>query len=134
MAAPKGTLTKPDDIPVTRNGMDTLPNLLSRLGDDVMQLLNSQLALFKVELKEEARTYTRAVAAIAVGAGIATIGFGLINVAIAVPIFTLFASAPLSQPATYALGFVNTSVVCLIIGGTVVLAMKSRLAKPEIIP
>src|ERR1041384_6505028 len=106
MAAPKGTLTKPDDIPVTRNGMDTLPNLLSRLGDDVMQLLNSQLALFKVELKEEARTYTRAVAAIAVGAVIATIGFGLINVAIAFAISTLFASANLSQPATYALGFV----------------------------
>jgi uncharacterized membrane protein YqjE len=134
MAAPKGTLTKPDDIPVTRNGMDTLPNLLSRLGDDVMQLLNSQLALFKVELKEEARTYTRAVAAIAVGAVIATIGFGLINVAIAFAISTLFASANLSQPATYALGFVITGVVYLIIGGIVVLAMKSRLAKQEIMP
>jgi uncharacterized membrane protein YqjE len=134
MAAPKGTLTKPDDIPVTRNGMDTLPNLLSRLGDDVMHLLNSQLALFKVELKEEARTYTRAVAAIAVGAVIATIGFGLINVAIAFAISTLFASANLSQPATYALGFVITGVVYLIIGGIVVLAMKSRLAKQEIMP
>ena len=99
-----------------------------------MQLLNSQLALFKVELKEEARTYTRAVAAIAVGAVIATIGFGLINVAIAFAISTLFASANLSQPATYALGFVITGVVYLIIGGIVVLAMKSRLAKQEIMP
>lgn len=134
MAATKGSLAKPDETGVTRNGMESIPNLLSRLGDDVMQLINSQLALFKVELKEEARTYTRGATTIAIGGMIALIGFALINVAIAFAISTLFASANLSQPASYALGFIVTGAFYLIVGGIMVLAMKSRLAKQELVP
>jgi hypothetical protein len=78
--------------------MRGLPTLFSRLGDDVMQLFNSQLALFKVEIKEEASAYARGVTMIAVGAVIATIGFALLNVAIAFAVSTLFAQANFSQP------------------------------------
>ena len=49
MAAPRTSLTTTDEV-ATRIDNEGLPNLFSRLGDDVMQLFNSQLALFKVEI------------------------------------------------------------------------------------
>jgi uncharacterized membrane protein YqjE len=134
MATPKQSLTTLDEAAMTRNGAESLPNLLSRLGDDVMQLINSQLALFKVELKEEASTYARGAALIAVGGVITVIGFALLNVAIAFAVSTLFASANFSQPASYALGFVVTGLFYLIVGGIVVLVMKNRLAKQPVVP
>ena len=134
MATPKQSLTTPDEAAMTRNGSESLPGLLTRLGDDVMQLINSQLALFKVELKEEASTYARGAAMIAVGGVITVIGFALLNVAIAFAVSTLFASANFSQPASYALGFVVTGLFYLIVGGIVVLVMKNRLAKQPVMP
>jgi len=142
MAAPKGSLARADDAAITRNendrltqnGNEGLPTLLSRLGDDVMQLINSQLALFKVEIKEEASAYARSAAMIAIGGVVATIGFALLNVAIAFAVSTLFASANFSQPASYALGFVVTGAFYVLVGGIVVLVMKNRLAKQQLMP
>lgn len=113
---------------------DGLPNLLSRLGDDAMQLINSQFALFKVEIKEEANAYIRGAVTIAVAAVVALVGFALLNVAVAFGVSTLFANTNLSQPATYALGFVVTGLFYLLVGGIVVLAIKSRLAKQDLVP
>jgi uncharacterized membrane protein YqjE len=123
-------------IGIDGEGRDTerLPTLLSRLGDDVMQLLNSQLALFKVELKEEANAYARGAIMLSLGAGVAVIGFALLNVAVAFGVSTLFAKANLSQPASYALGFVITGVFYLLVGGVIVMAVKNHLAKQELIP
>jgi uncharacterized membrane protein YqjE len=133
MAATNRSLAKTDEAAITRND-ESLPNLLSRLGDDVMQLINSQLALFKVEIKEEASAYARGAAMIGLGAVVATVGFALVNVAVAFAVSTLFAQANFSQPASYALGFVVTGLFYLLIGGIVVLAMKNRLAKQELVP
>jgi len=107
---------------------------VGRLGDDVMQLFKSQLELFKVEIKEEANAYVRAITMIAVGAVIATVGFALLNVAIAFAVSTLFAQANFSQPASYALGFVVTGAFYVLIGGILVLLMKNRLAKQDLVP
>jgi uncharacterized membrane protein YqjE len=134
MAATNRSLAKADEAAMTRNDNESLPNLLSRLGDDVMQLINSQLALFKVEIKEEASAYARHAAFIAVGGVVAAIGFALLNVAIAFGVSTLFARANFSQPASYALGFVVTGLFYLLVGGIVVLAMKNRLAKQQLVP
>jgi uncharacterized membrane protein YqjE len=134
MAATNRSLAKADEAAIARNDNDSLPNLLSRLGDDVMQLVNSQFALFKVEIKEEATAYARGAAMIGFGAVVATIGFALLNVAIAFGVSTLFAQANFSQPASYALGFVVTGLFYLLVGGIVVLAMKNRLAKQELVP
>jgi uncharacterized membrane protein YqjE len=132
MAATKSSLVPVSDTNRTENeGMTTL---LSRLGDDVMELINSQLALFKVEIKEEANTYIKGAVTIAVGAVIAAIGFALINVAVAFGVATLFAGANLSQPATYALGFIITGVFYLLVGAIVVMVIKSRLAKEDLMP
>ena len=133
MAATKPSLTTPAET-MPRNETEGLPTLFSRLGDDVMQLFNSQLALFKVEIKEEAGAYARAIAAIAVGAVIAVVGFALLNVAIAFAVSTLFAQANFSQPASYALGFVVTGAFYVLLGAVVMLLMKNRLAKQEIVP
>ncbi len=134
MAATNRSLAKADDAVITRNDYESLPNLLGRRGDDVLQLINSQLALFKVEIKEEASAYARHATFIAVGGAVAAIGFALLNVAIAFGVSTLFAKANFSQPASYALGFVVTGLFYLLVGGIVVLAMKNRLAKQQLVP
>lgn len=134
MATPKGSLAKVDEAAMMRNGSESIPNLLTRLGDDVMQLVNSQLALFKVEIKEEANAYARGAVMIAIGGVVATIGFALLNIALAFAVSLLFAHANFSQPASYALGFVVTGVFYLIVGGIMVLVMKSHLAKQKLMP
>ena len=123
--------TRPATVPAENDG---LPNLISRLGEDIMELVNSQLALLKVEIKEEANAYARGVTMIAVGAVIAVVGFALLNVAIAFAVSTLFAQANFSQPASYALGFVVTGAFYLIVGAILVMLMKNRLAKQELVP
>ena len=137
MAATKESLTRANgrsDEMATPTDNESLPNLFGRLGDDVMQLFNSQLALFKVEIKEEANAYARGITMIAIGAVIALVGFALLNVAIAFAVSTLFAQANFSQPASYALGFVVTGGFYLIVGAIVVMLMKSRLSKQELVP
>jgi len=133
MAAIRPSLTRTDEI-ATRNDSDSLPSLFSRLGEDVMQLFNSQLALFKVEIKEEAGAYARGITMVAIGAVIATVGFALLNVAIAFAVSTLFAKANFSQPASYALGFVVTGGFYVLVGAIVVMLMKNRLARQELVP
>ncbi len=137
MAATKASLTKVSPTSIDEAAMhetENLPTLLSRLGDDVMQLFNSQLKLFKVEIKEEANAYARGAIMIGLGAAIAVIGFALLNVAVAFGVSTLFAQTNLSQPASYALGFVITGVFYLLLGAIIVLAIKSRLAKQALVP
>jgi len=113
---------------------EKLPTLFSRLGDDVMQLFNSQLTLFKVEIKEEANAYVRGAIMIGLGAVVALIGFALLNVAVAFGVSTLFAQSNFSQAASYALGFVITGIFYLLVGAIVVMAIKSRLAKQDLVP
>ena len=135
MAAPRTSLSMTNgELPTRAGDNESLPTLFSRLGDDVMELFNSQLALFKVEIKEEANAYARGVTMIAVGAVIAVVGFALLNVAIAFAVSTLFAQANFSQPASFALGFVVTGAFYLILGAILVMLMKSRLAKQELVP
>jgi len=132
MAATKQSLINVDAA--TPAQTDGLPNLFGRLADDVMQLVNSQLALFKVEIKEEANAYARGAAMIAFGAAIATVGFALLNVAIAFAVSTLFLQANFSQPASYALGFLVTGGFYVLVGAIVVLVMKNRLARRNPMP
>ena len=112
----------------------SLPSLFSRLGDDVMQLFDTKMSLLKVELKEEANTYARGGAMIAVGGVIAAIGFALLNVALAFGISVLLVNVDISQPARYAIGFVTAGVLYLIVGAIIVSTMKKRLARQSLVP
>ena len=132
MATPKTAMTPVRDA--TPLETESLPSLVGRLGEDVMQLFDTKVSLLKVELREEANAYARGAVAIAMGGIVAAVGFALLNVAIAFGVSTLFATTSLSQPARYALGFVLTGLFYLVIGGIVVLATKSRLAKQGLVP
>ncbi len=118
----------------SRNDLEHIPGLLSRLGDDVTQLLDTKLSLLKVEVKEDVQAYVRGGVMIGIGAVIAVIGFALLNVAVAFGVSILFEQTALSPPARYALGFVVTGAAYLLIGGIIVVAMKSRLAKQDMVP
>jgi uncharacterized membrane protein YqjE len=131
MATPKTAMTPAAAVPPET---ESLPSLVGRLGEDVIQLFDTKVSLLKVELKEEANAYARGAVTIAMGGIVAAVGFALLNVAIAFGVSTLFASTSLSQPARYALGFVLTGLFYLVIGGIVVLATKSRLAKQGLVP
>ena len=133
MATPKTAMTTVRDA-ATPLETESLPSLVGRLGEDVMQLFDTKVSLLKVELREEANAYARGAVAIAMGGIVAAVGFALLNVAIAFGVSTLFATTSLSQPARYALGFVLTGLFYLVIGGIVVLATKSRLAKQGLVP
>ena len=116
----------------TQADIESLPALFGRLGDDVMKLLDTKLSLVKVELKEDATVYARGGAMIGVGAVLATVGLALLNVAVAFFISMLFTFD--RQPLNYALGFLITSVVYLVIGGLVMMTMKKRLAARSPVP
>ncbi|MEN3326836.1 MAG: hypothetical protein V7638_1643, partial [Acidobacteriota bacterium] len=55
-------------------------------------------------------------------------------VAIAFAVSTLFAAANFSQPASYALGFVVTGGFYVLLGAIIVMLMKNRLAKQDVVP
>ena len=111
-----------------------LPTLISRLGDDVVQLFDTKVSLLKVELKEEANAYARGGIMIAAGGVVAAIGFALLNVALAFGISTLFSETNLTQPARYAIGFVTAGVLYLIVGTIIISSVKSKLAKQNLVP
>jgi uncharacterized membrane protein YqjE len=127
-------MTSLKDTYPARIESESLTHLLSRLGEDVLQLLDSKLTLLKVELREEARTYLTGGAMIAAGAMILMIGFALLNVAVAFGVSTLFSQSGFSPAAQFALGFVLTGAFYVLVGGILVLAMKSRLAKVDLVP
>jgi uncharacterized membrane protein YqjE len=113
---------------------ENLPTLFSRLADDVMRLFDAKINLLKVELKEEARTFAQGSMMMAMGAMVATVGFALVNIAVAFGVSVLFANTNLSQPAKYALGFLITGAFYLLVGWLVISTVKKRLAKVEVVP
>jgi uncharacterized membrane protein YqjE len=126
-----GTAATPARIPVEGVEIENLPTLISRLGDEVMQLVDTKINLFKVEIREDIRAYERYVALMATGAVIASLGFGLLNVAVAFFVSRLFS---FSQPVNYALGFVLTGVLYLIVGGILIMWVKNKMAKRDLVP
>src|SRR5436190_23579169 len=99
------SLTKRDSEP------ENLPALFTKMADELTQLFDTKLALLRVELKEEASTYTRGAITIVIGGVVVAVGFALLNVAIAFLVSTIFGNSSWSQPVRYALGFIITSLI-----------------------
>jgi uncharacterized membrane protein YqjE len=110
-----------------------LPALFGRLSDGVMTLLDTKLSLLKVEIKEDADAYISGGTKIGIGAVIAGVGFALVNVALALFVATLLPET-WEQPVRYATGFVITGLLYLIIGGLIIVSVKNRLAKRNLVP
>lgn len=119
---------------IERSEPQDLPSLIERLAGDLGTLIDQKLTLLKIEVKEETNAYLRGTIFIVAGAIVAAIGFSLTNIALAFAISTLFASANLSQPAKYALGFLVTGALYLVLGAVVILITKNRLAEVGIVP
>jgi uncharacterized membrane protein YqjE len=111
-----------------------LPTLIERLATNISALFDQKLTLLRIEIKEEVDAYVRGSIFILAGAIVAAIGFALANIALAFTVSTLFASANISQPAKYALGFVITGLAYLVIGAAVILVTKNRLARQGLVP
>jgi uncharacterized membrane protein YqjE len=125
---------KQDTAKTTDHESESLPALFARLADETTRLVDAKLALLKIELKEEAAAYIRGTVMILVGSVVALVGFALLNVAIAFLISTLFNGTSLSQPARYAVGFLITATVYLILGTALIVVSKNKLAAEPIIP
>jgi uncharacterized membrane protein YqjE len=111
-----------------------LPALFSRLASDTTELLDTKLALFKIEVKEEAATYIRNSLLVLLGGVVALTGFALLNVALAFLISTVFNGTTLSQPVRYALGFIITAAVYLITGTVLIAISKNKIAQQDLVP
>ena len=120
--------------PATLDQGHDLPSLVERLGQDAATLLDQKLTLLKIEVREEVDAYVRGSIAILAGGIVAAVGFALVNVALAFAVSTFFANTDLSQPARYALGFVLTGALYLVIGAIVIVATRNRLARVGIVP
>lgn len=117
-----------------REQQNDLPSLVERLAGDVANLFDQKVTLLKIELKEEVDAYVRGSIFIAAGGIVAAVGFALANIALAFAVSTLFTNTTLSQPVKYALGFVVTGLLYLVIGAAVILITKNRLARQGLVP
>ncbi|MGH9875864.1 MAG: phage holin family protein [Pyrinomonadaceae bacterium] len=115
-------------------GDKSLPSLIGRLGEDIVTLLDTKLGLLKIEIKENVKAYVRGRVSIGVGGIIAAVGFSLLSVAIAFLVSAQFEKTLLSQPVKYALGFIITGVIYLVVGAAVTIRGKDRLAKQNLAP
>ncbi|MGH8589616.1 MAG: phage holin family protein [Gammaproteobacteria bacterium] len=115
-------------------GGQSLPSLIGRLGEDIVTLLETKLGLLKLEIKEDVNAYLRGLVSIGVGGIIAAFGLSLLSVAIAFLVSSLFEETLLSQSVKYALGFIITGVIYLVIGAAVIIRSKDRLAKENLAP
>jgi uncharacterized membrane protein YqjE len=113
---------------------ETLPSLFSRLANELTQLFDAKLELLKAELKEEISAYAVGAGLIVVGAVVGTVGFALLNVAIAFLISMLFDATHWSPAARYGLGFIITALLYLVIGAIIIIIAKNRLAKQRVAP
>jgi uncharacterized membrane protein YqjE len=131
MATPRTAMDKRVEIPAE---MENLPVLLTRLGDDVMQLFDTKMSLLRVEIQEDVNAFLRGSIVIAAASMIGLIGFSLLSVAIALGISTLFANSSLTQAGRYGVSFVIVGAIYLMVGSVIALVMKGRLSKQSLVP
>jgi len=129
----KSTAAAPARNAETQTDIEGLPALFGRLSDGVMTLLDTKLSLLKVEIKEDVNGYMRGAVMILIGGIIAAVGFAILNVAVALFVGALLPDT-MSPAVRYALGFVITGAVYLLIGGIFIITAKNRLAKQDIVP
>lgn len=125
---------KRTQVQVEVQEQETLPDLVSRMADDLTELFDAKLSLLRIELREELETYIRGVTMIVIGAVVALAGFALLNVAIAFLISTLFQNTGWSQPARYAVGFAITAGIYLIAGTLLIIVNKNKIAEQDLVP
>jgi uncharacterized membrane protein YqjE len=113
---------------------ENLPSLFARLTDELTELVDAKLELLKAEVRQEAGGYAVGAVLVLIGVVVATIGFALLNVAIAFLVSLLFDATQWSPAARYGLGFIITALFYLVIGAIIIVLAKNRLAKQRLAP
>ena len=121
-------------IPGREMGGESLAGLLGRVGEDLATLLEAKLSLLKIEIEEDIRAYAHGGVVIGAGGVIAAVGFAVLTMGLGFLISALFENTQLSQPMRYALGFLITGVIYLLVGGGVIVLNKKRLVGRGIVP
>lgn len=107
----------------------TLPVLITRLGEDLVSLIDAKLSLLQIELQEDLRAYSRHLVALVTAGVVGAVGFALVNVAVAFAVAELLGGTALSATMQYALGFAATGLVYLVAGGLIAIGSWQRLSK-----
>jgi uncharacterized membrane protein YqjE len=113
--------------------VEGLPALFGRLSDGVTTLLDTKLSLLKVEIKEDVSGYMSGAVKILIGGIIAAVGFAILNVAVALFVGSLMPET-MDPALRFALGFVITGALYLVIGAIFIITAKNRLAKQDLVP
>jgi len=101
---------------------ETLPELITRLGQDVVTMVEARLALLKLEIVQDVEGIARQGLLMVLGGVLACVGFALFCLSLGFVVAALLPT-DLGQPARYALGFAAVALVALPTG--VVVAWKS---------
>src|SRR6476659_6439957 len=98
MATPVRAMDRRADA---QGDLENLPGLLTRLGDNVMQLFDTKISLLKIEVREDVNAFLRAGVVIAIAAVVALIGLALASVALALGISTQLVNTNLTGAGRY---------------------------------
>ena len=97
------------------DSLEQLPLLVARLGDDLVALVESRLRLLQVEITADATAYLRGAVVIAAGGLLATVGFVLWSVGLALLVAEVLPS-DLHAPQRYVGGFLVVGSALLSLG------------------
>ena len=107
----------------------TLPVLITRLGEDLVSLIDAKLSLLKIDIEEDLWAYGRNLIALIAAGVVGAVGFALVNVAVAFAVAHLLSSTDLSAALQHALGFAATGLVYLVAGGVIAIGSWRRLSQ-----
>jgi uncharacterized membrane protein YqjE len=110
---------------------ETLPELVGRLGDDVVKLVDGKLALLKVELDEAVRSYAAGAVELAIAAIVALVGFALSATALAFALVYALPEGRLDPSLGRAVAFGVIGGVSLAVGLFFTFRGKARFTKPD---
>jgi len=108
-----------------------LPDLVGRLGENVVELVDSKLGLLKVELDEAARAYAAGAIELAIAAIVALVGFALSATALAFALVYLFPEGWLDPSLNRALAFGMVGSVALVTGVVFTLRGRAHFASSQ---
>jgi hypothetical protein len=112
----------------------SIVGLLRELRDEASTLLNKQLALLKVELKENATEVGTQFAKIAAGGAVAAIGAIVLLIGLGQLLGVLLESAGLAPATAQWLGSVILGLVVVVIGWAMFTSAKKALAHDSLVP
>ena len=101
---------------------ETLPELIGRLGQDLVTMVEARLALLKLEIMEDVASVARQGLLMVLGGVLACVGFALLCLSLGFVVAALL-PADLDPPTRYAFGFGALALAALPVG--VIVAWKS---------